>query len=118
MCLIVSQTPYGSGRQQWGELVGFKPWLAEASQYTIERDKADPPGRRDLDADRFPTRAVVDQQAGRRLRHAGRTLGSPSRKVEIRGDGAPLAERYLQVATSHLLLLTTGYAVMTTTTCS
>src|SRR5206468_9337732 len=85
-------------------------WLAEASQHPVEGGEAELPGGRDLDSNCLAIGVVVDQQAGRCLRHSGRALGSASREVEVRGEGAPLAERYFEVATSHdPLLLTTAH---------
>src|SRR5256885_5918437 len=59
--------------------------------------------------DRLALGVVVDEEARRRLRYPCRPFGSASREVEIGSDRPPLAERHLEVPTSHdLLLLTTG----------
>src|SRR5256885_9447565 len=93
-------------------LFPYTTLFRSASQHPVEGGEAELPGGRDLDSDRLAIGVVVDQQAGRCLRHSGRVLGSASREVEVRRDGAPLAERYFEVATSHdpllLTTLTTG----------
>src|SRR5439155_4926624 len=98
-----------SGSQERSEVLGSQPRLAETRENPIERGESDPPGCRDLDSDRLALGVVVDQEARRRLRYPCRPLGSASREVEIGSDRPPLAERHLEVPTSHdLLLPTTG----------
>src|SRR5437867_1168721 len=87
------------------EFLGF----GGARALPLGRGGTDPSGCRDVESDRLALGVVVDEEARRRLRYPCRPFGSASREAEIGSDRPPLAERHLEVPTSHdLLLLTTG----------